>query len=159
MQIDVSRFDTSRWAQSKWLLFGSFLCLSKDNFETMLFATVADRDPKELGKGRIHIQFVDEQDVEKHQHQYLMVESPAYFEAYRHVLKGLKELNEDSLPFKKYLVECRAVVDPPNISGVVKTKSLSIMILARSLTLLTPETRLKCLSFSWTLGLLLMHFT
>ena len=74
---------------------------------------MADRDPKELAKGRIHIQFIDEQDVEKRQHQYLMVESPGYFEAYRHVLKGLKELNEDSLPFKKYLVECRAVVDPP----------------------------------------------
>jgi len=42
-----------------------------------------------------------------------MVESPAYFEAYRHVLKGLKELDETTLPFKKYLVECSAEVDPP----------------------------------------------
>ena len=117
VQIDVSRFDTSRWAQSKRLLFGSLLCLSKDNFETMLFATVADRDPKEMAKGRIHIKFIDKQDVfeiEKRQHQYLMVESPAYFEAHRHVLSGLKELNEDNLPFKKYLVECSADVDPPD---------------------------------------------
>ena len=117
VQIDVSRVDTNRWAQSKRLLFGSFLCLSKDNFETMLFATVSERDPKELTRGRIDIRFIEEQDVldiEKRQQQYQMVESPAYFEAYRHVLKGLQELNEDSLPFKKYLVECSADVDPPD---------------------------------------------
>ncbi|KAJ7385065.1 NFX1-type zinc finger-containing protein 1 [Desmophyllum pertusum] len=45
--------------------------------------------------------------------KYQMVESPAYYEAYRHVLKGLKELDETTLPFKKYLVECSEDVDPP----------------------------------------------
>ena len=44
--IDVRGLDTSRWAKSKRLLFGSFLCLSKDNFKTMLFATVSNRDEK-----------------------------------------------------------------------------------------------------------------
>ena len=42
-----------------------------------------------------------------------MVESPAYYEAYRHVLKGLKELDETTMPFKKYLVECSEDVDSP----------------------------------------------
>ena len=113
---DVSKFGMTNWAHSKRLIFGSFLCLSKDNFETMLFATVANRDPKDLEKGKLDIRFIEEQnifDIEKRQQEYQMVESPAYFEAYRHVLKGLKGLNEDSMPFTKYLVECSAEVEAP----------------------------------------------
>ena len=116
VRFDVSKFGMTNWAHSKRLMFGSFLCLSKDNFETMLFATVANRDPKDLQEGRFDIQFIEEQhmfDIEKRQEEYHMVESPAFFEANRHVLKGLKGLNEDSMPFKKYLVECSAEVEPP----------------------------------------------
>ena len=116
VQFDVSRFDTKRWANSKRLLFGSFLCLSNTNFETMLFATVSKRDPEELAEGRIEIRFVEDQDVmgvENRTCEYQIVESPAYYEAYRHVLKGLKEIDETTMPFKKYLVECSEDVDPP----------------------------------------------
>ena len=116
VQFDTSKFDTRKWAHSKRLIYGSFLCLSKDNFETMLFATVCDREPFELVKGRIDIRFIEGQDVfgiEKLKCDYQMVESPAYFEAYRHVLTGLKELDETSMPFKKYLVECSEDVNPP----------------------------------------------
>ena len=116
VQIDVSGLDTSRWAHSKRLLYGSFLCLSKDNFKTMLFATVCDRDPMKVKKGRIDVRFIENQDVfeiEKRNCVYQMVESPVYFEAYRYVLKGLQELDETTLPFKKYLVECSGEVDPP----------------------------------------------
>ena len=58
----------------------------------MLFATVSKRDPEKLKKGRIDIHFIEEQDVfgiESRNHVYQMVESPAYFEAYRYVLTGL----------------------------------------------------------------------
>ena len=116
VEIDVSRIDTSRWPKSKRLLFGSFLCLSKDNFKTMLFATVSNRDEENVKEGRIDIRFIEEQDVrgiESRNHVYQMVESPAYFQSYRYVLRGLQELDEESLPFKKYLVECSAEVDPP----------------------------------------------
>ncbi|KAL9976038.1 hypothetical protein ACROYT_G013272 [Oculina patagonica] len=116
VEFDVSRFNTSRWANSKRLIFGSFLCLSNNNFETMLFATVCIRDPEQLVKGKIYIRFVEEQDIfgiENRKCEYQMVESPAYYEAYRHVLKGLKELDETTMPFKKYLVECSEDVDPP----------------------------------------------
>ena len=92
VEIDVSRLNTSRWPASKRLMYGSFLCISKDNFKTMLFATVSKRDPEELKKGRIDIHFIEEQDVfgiENRNHVYQMVESPAYFEAYRYVLTGL----------------------------------------------------------------------
>ena len=116
VQIDITGWDTSRWVNSKRLIFGSFLCLSRDNFKTMLFATVSKREPEELKEGRINIRFIEEQDVlgiESRNCVYQMVESPAYFEAYRHVLKGLKELDESNLPFQKYLVQCSGDVDPP----------------------------------------------
>ena len=116
VQINVTGLNTSRWAHSKRLLYGSMLCLSNDNFNTMLFATVSKREPEQLKKGRIDIRFIEEQDVlgiERRDCVYQMVESPAYFEAYRYVLKGLKGLDETTLPFKKYLVECSKEVDPP----------------------------------------------
>lgn len=37
-----------------------------------------------------------------------MVESSAYFEAYRHVLKRIQKVREDSFPLEKYIVR----VDP-----------------------------------------------
>ena len=116
VHIDISGLDTSTWAHSKRFLFGSFLCLSNDNFKTMLFATVSDCDAKKVKEGRIDIRFIENQDVygiESRNCVYQMVESPAYFEAYRYVLKGLQELDETTLPFQKYLVECSAEVDPP----------------------------------------------
>ena len=137
-KIDVSGLDTSGWANSKRLMFGSFLCLSQDNFKTMLFATVAERAPAELKQGRIKVRFIEEQDVlgiESRHCVYQMVESPAYFEAYRHVLKGLKELDETTLPFKKYLVECNQKVDPPEYLRRDDTKPPVCYDLRRALSI------------------------
>lgn len=46
--------------------------------------------------------------------QFDMVESEAFFEAYRYVLEALKEITPDSLPFQEHIVECKQVVDPPD---------------------------------------------
>ena len=116
VQLQDSKFSKAILAHSKRLIFGSFVCLSKDNFQTMLFATVANRDPEDVEAGKLDIRFVEDQnvfDIEKRPEEYQMAESPAYFEAYYHVLKGLQELNENSMPFPKYLVECSAEVGPP----------------------------------------------
>ena len=116
VQLQDSKFSKAILAHSKRLIFGSFVCLSKDNFQTMLFATVANRDPEDVEAGKFDIRFVEDQnvfDIEKRPEEYQMAESPAYFEAYYHVLKGLQELNENSMPFPKYLVECSAEVGPP----------------------------------------------
>ncbi len=49
-----------RWQNSKRLINGSLVCLSCDNFESFLFATVTDRDPKDLQKGQVQISFTEE---------------------------------------------------------------------------------------------------
>ncbi|XP_031564675.1 NFX1-type zinc finger-containing protein 1-like [Actinia tenebrosa] len=102
------------WQHSKRVLFGSFLCLSKDNFKTMTFATVADRKPEELAKGFLDVRFIDGvEPAVKSNEKIVMVESPAYFESYRHVLQRLKEIKPDQFPFQEYLVSCSPDVKRP----------------------------------------------
>ncbi|KAI3369880.1 hypothetical protein L3Q82_024689 [Scortum barcoo] len=117
------------WRNSKRLIYGSLVCLSCDNFESFLFATVSDRDPKDLQKGLVQISFTEESRhklarIQKDQ-SFLMIETTAYFEAYRYVLEGLQEQEEDSLPFQRYIVECNADVQPPDYLQRQDTYNLS----------------------------------
>uniref|UniRef100_A0A3Q3JND9 RZ-type domain-containing protein n=1 Tax=Monopterus albus TaxID=43700 RepID=A0A3Q3JND9_MONAL len=117
VQFDIEPLKFVRWQNSKRLLYGSLVCLSCDNFESFLFATVSDRDPKNLEHGQVQITFTEESRlklarIEKDQ-VFLMVETTAYFEAYRYVLEGLQKQEEDSLPFQRYIVECSTDVLPP----------------------------------------------
>nr|XP_056700934.1 NFX1-type zinc finger-containing protein 1 [Euleptes europaea] len=117
VQFDTKPLRFVRWENSKRLLYGSLVCLSKDNFETFLFATVSHRETPELQQGIVHLCF------NKHSRallaevgptdSFLMVETTAYFEAYRHVLKGLQELQEEDVPFQDYIVKCESHVGAP----------------------------------------------
>ena len=99
-----------RWEHSRRLIFGSLLCLSNDDFQSFIFATVVNSDPKKLADGYLTIKFeggtsgfhIDPTDA------YVMVESTAYFEAYRHILLGLQSASElqYTMPFKQYIVDC-----------------------------------------------------
>ncbi|KAK3589661.1 hypothetical protein CHS0354_015165 [Potamilus streckersoni] len=113
LQFNVSHLRHVEWAHSKRLLYGSFLCLSSNDFETMLFATVADRDPRDLRRGVMSVSFqTDFKDVMEKSHEtFVMVESIAFFEAYKHVLFGLQNIYR--LPFQKHLVNCEKDVDSP----------------------------------------------
>ncbi|XP_028413342.1 NFX1-type zinc finger-containing protein 1-like [Dendronephthya gigantea] len=116
IQFDTSRLKRVKWEHSKRLIFGSLLCLSKDNFQTLIFATVADRDPKELVSGRITVQFmditIDLQDFSR-KNVYQMVETTAYFEAYSPILEGLKQTEDSDLPFQRYLIDCNKEIEAP----------------------------------------------
>ena len=107
------------WDHSKRFTYGSLLCLSNDNFHTLLFATVASRDVKELKRGIIAVKVLDAS-VERisDRSKYKMIESPAYFEAYSSVVKQLHAMKsnpENNLPdlAKRYLVKGEAVVQMP----------------------------------------------
>jgi hypothetical protein len=46
------------------------------------------------------------------QERYHMVESSsAYFVAYRHILERLQDTNEETMPFKNYIVFCEHEID------------------------------------------------
>ena len=88
--------------------------LLSDNFQTLIFATIANRDPKKLAEGRIDVFFQDatSEDLSVQQ-TFVMVESSSYFEAYRHVLRSLQQVTETNMPFQKYIVgERRGDIDP-----------------------------------------------
>lgn len=50
IRFDIASFHRVQWENSKRLIFGSLLCLSKDNFNSFAFATVANRELKDIRK-------------------------------------------------------------------------------------------------------------
>ena len=112
LHFDSTKLKHINWEHSRRLIFRSLLCLSNDDFDKcMLFATVVKRDPKTLKDGLLTIKF--ENDVNGFRidptESFKMVESTAYFEAYRHVLEGLQEMSRfpDVLPMKSCIVDCQ----------------------------------------------------
>nr|CAD7575431.1 unnamed protein product [Timema californicum] len=104
---DPDKKSKINWDYSKRFLFGSLLCFTEDNFQTVLFATVVDRNIKELKEGRIMIEFCEgtHSPNDHSKQEYLMVESEVYFEPYYHVLKALQKMDEDIFPMSEYIVE------------------------------------------------------
>ncbi|XP_074776511.1 NFX1-type zinc finger-containing protein 1 [Athene noctua] len=117
VQFDIKPLKFVRWQNSKRLLYGSLICMSKDHFETCLFATVSNRDSADLSHGIVQLCFNAQSQALLAEVQpsdsFLMVETTAYFEAYRHVLEGLQEIREEDIPFQKYIVECDVQVEKP----------------------------------------------
>ena len=110
IRFDVTKLKRVNWEHTKRLIYGSLLCLSRDDFQTVFFATVVKREAKLLENGLLTIKFEDETNGFQIDPTivYTMVESNAYFEAYRHVLTGLQNASKngqtDILPFKQYIV-------------------------------------------------------
>ena len=116
VSFDVARIHGVRWENTKRLIYGALVCLSPDSFTTVYFATVSHRDAEQLGQGIVELRFqgATEEVNQIGIHQKLvMAESSAYFEAYRHVLLGLKAMHEENLPFSQYLVNCNKQVEKP----------------------------------------------
>jgi CRISPR/Cas system-associated endonuclease/helicase Cas3 len=72
---------------------------------------VENRDAKGLKVGELEVRFENVGTKEINQfiqreEKFVMIESPAYFEAYSHVLEALKEIKPDEFPFQKHIVEC-----------------------------------------------------
>ena len=114
LQFDVSKLQV-RWQSSKRLIYGSLLCLSHDNFKTIVFATVTNRSVEELQKGLVHVRFelAHNAIVELWDRTFTMAETTAYFESYRHVLLGLQKIRPGDLPFEKYILKCDNQIQPP----------------------------------------------
>ncbi|CAN0280422.1 unnamed protein product [Lampetra fluviatilis] len=117
VRFDAAALHNVRWENSKRLLFGSLVCLSSDGFATMLFGTVAERSAEDLRRGFVCVAFAPESRgllrAIGPRECFLMAESTSYFEAFRYVLEGLKEVDENELPFSRYLVDCEKVVEAP----------------------------------------------
>jgi hypothetical protein len=84
-----------RW--NRKLLYGSLICLSSDGFrEHFAFASIVDRD-KIVSHQMVGLRFDEDALADEAmmgtrvgRHPFVMVESPAFFEAYRHVCTALQ---------------------------------------------------------------------
>lgn len=119
------------WLRSQRLLYGSLLCLSHDDFRTLIWATVANRDAALLSLSQeIDVKFAEDSSFSLDPSlTYTMVESTStYFEAYRHVLGALKTTSLHTIPFVDYLVRCNTSVESPaylrNGSSIYSMKSI-----------------------------------
>ena len=106
------------WERSKRLKFGSLVCLSSDDFKSLVLATIEERNPQDLSVGELDVRFqnVGKEEIAvfvKEREEFVMIESPAYFEAYRHVLEAMKNIKPEEFPFQKYIVECVHNVEAP----------------------------------------------
>ena len=111
IQFELPNMQKINWEHSKRLIFGSLLCLSNDNFShSIVFATVMKRDPESLKNGLVTVKFENNANpmASDPNTVFEMVESTAYFEAYRYILQRLQSLSKspDLMPMKKYIVDC-----------------------------------------------------
>ncbi|KAH9499459.1 NFX1-type zinc finger-containing protein 1 [Bulinus truncatus] len=129
LSFNIDRLKGVNWNVSQRLKYGSLLCLSSDNFQTFQCAVVEHRDIENLKLGLLDVQFVlggvgfepqadGQTEIIKLTEQsrdlrFIMVESPSYFEAHKHVLLGLQNFTENNFPFWKYIGECQENVDRP----------------------------------------------
>ncbi|GFO32608.1 nfx1-type Zinc finger-containing protein 1-like [Plakobranchus ocellatus] len=115
LQFNTAKLKSVNWDFSKRLIFGSLICVSKDRFETMAIATISNRDPKELKRGFVNVNFRTGLDIvfsSTPDDEFVMAETVAYYESYCHVLEGLQEMREH-LPLQDYIVSCKKEVKPP----------------------------------------------
>ena len=124
IQFDVTGFRrvNCNWDQSKRLIFGSLLCfipMSKTSGEdTVLFATVADRDSRSLSRGTFMVQFegdmLEAMTQCRNGTEFEIVESNSYFGATSPILQSIQRAEVATMPFTKQLIECECEsVAPP----------------------------------------------
>ncbi|XP_074753638.1 NFX1-type zinc finger-containing protein 1-like isoform X2 [Athene noctua] len=120
-------------AAAECLKSGSLTCLLSEDCSHVLFGVVAGVQKQRVARRDrvwLHIQTYGHQQLLAHlgRTSFTMVESPAFFEAYRHVLEGLQELSPAAVPFGRYLVHCKTSVRPPAHFGANKLFSLAPLL-------------------------------
>ena len=136
IKFDTRPFRGYRWEHSKRLIFGSLLCLSPDHFhKKVYFATVSNRDPRKLPQGSLEVMFEGSADLLAHMKlrtEFIMVESMAYFEASRHILRSLQEA-EGIETFTKYIIsnDCKAVRHPQYLDSSERASTYDIQFIMK----------------------------
>ncbi|KAG0714392.1 NFX1-type zinc finger-containing protein 1 [Chionoecetes opilio] len=92
----------------------------------MILGSVADRSPEALKEGIIGIEFESDISEFDMSGNFTMVESRAYFMAYKHVLQALKEM-PNNIPMEMYVVHVEGLVNPPRYLGVENLYDLRVI--------------------------------
>ncbi|XP_054723705.1 NFX1-type zinc finger-containing protein 1-like [Uloborus diversus] len=114
---DISLFSHVNWECTKRFMTGSLICFSNDNFDSIVFASIAQRDAKLLKQGMLIIKLEESSSeglICGLSNSCIMVETEAYFEAYRHNLAALKQMNNNNMPFQDYIVHVEKDIKHPS---------------------------------------------
>ena len=112
-QMSFKELPHVRWETSKRLIFGSLVLLSDDDFKTYIPATVANREARDLARGLVEVCLSEGNVAAIVNKTFVMVESAAFFEAYRHVLLGLQKVEATTFPLAKYIISLSHDISPP----------------------------------------------
>ncbi|KAI9274618.1 RNA helicase [Phascolomyces articulosus] len=129
------------WPQSKRLIEGTLVLLSKDSFEKDIkIATVVERGEEPVrGSNRfeylitIHLERDNENDplgfgdpTLSTEDKYVMLEATdGYFEAYRHILSTIQKISPSELPFSPYLVDVSKDVQLPHYAAMKRNYDIA----------------------------------
>ncbi|XP_001601379.1 NFX1-type zinc finger-containing protein 1 isoform X2 [Nasonia vitripennis] len=123
------------WKRTKRFMYGGLLLLSSDNFRTVLFVTIIDRNDNQLEKGCFLVEPCRGTNITREMYDidFVMLESKIYFEPYLAVLTALQQMNEDNFPMEPYLVKGDRNSRPPryltsNYSTTLKYKNMLLPI-------------------------------
>ncbi|KAF5297413.1 hypothetical protein FQR65_LT01344 [Abscondita terminalis] len=110
---------------NKRFMYGSLLCFTKNNFESLLFGKVVDRTTELLQKGQVVVGFESDQEKYELGQFYVMIECSVYFEPYYHVLKALQNKDESQFSMKKYIIDLSSEIDDVTYLNQIKVDDLS----------------------------------
>ena len=117
IQFDRSKLRRVNWEHSKRLIYGSLLCFSCNNFETVMFASVVERTSESLRKGIVTVKMESSEDILSlslnASDYYTMIESQAHYETYYHILRSLQIAESDVMPFTNILIKASRHVQQP----------------------------------------------
>ncbi|KAF4525721.1 hypothetical protein B566_EDAN011898 [Ephemera danica] len=115
------KFKNMDWEHNQRFMHGSLLCFSSDNFQTLVFGTVLERDVKLLEQGKIRITLCEAQQQTSYQDEYTMVESEVFFTPYFYVLKTLQMMTMETYPFPEYFLYLEKNDNPPKYLTTART--------------------------------------
>lgn len=104
------------WEYNRWFMFGSLLFFSFDKFNTFFIGSVFDKNNSTIGKHRtICVELIGdiELQVEDFYKEMMMVESTIFFQPYYHVMKALKQYDENNFPMTRYIIHVNPAIKPP----------------------------------------------
>ncbi|KAF2902956.1 hypothetical protein ILUMI_03225 [Ignelater luminosus] len=113
----------------KRLMYGALVCFTNDDFSTLLFGKIIERDEALLRQGKVVVSFQSDYNNYKLNAPYLMIEYSVYFEPYYHVLKALQNIQEDKFPLKDYFIDVKTEIELPdylNGNSIYKIKDFSV---------------------------------
>ena len=120
----------------KKLMFGSLVCLSSDFFQReCLIGIICERKSEESQMGLVNVKFdydffggsggdTNSNNTPCRDRVYVMLETSAFFESYKHVLMALQTFAhepDEEFPFRKHLIECdnREIERPDYLNNVI----------------------------------------